>query len=145
MQDTIILQNIDALITNLHKENVTDAIISELKTKCSELQIVDLNDSEGYKKVENARLEVKRMRLVAEKICNVFVSEAHSIHKQRTAKRTEIISKFTDIENELAQKQKIIDDQLQKIKYAELEVEKLATQKKVDELLSFGIVKPEIH
>lgn len=132
--EVIVLSTNDALTTNLEKENITDVVIADLKTKYSNLKISGLEDKEGYKQVDKARLDVKQKRIIAEKICNVFVSEAHAIHKSRTAKRTEIVSQFTDIEDGLQKKLDVIDNELAKLKQIEDDKKKATTAKRISDL-----------
>lgn len=132
--EVIVLSTTDALVSNLEKENITEVVIADLKKKYSDLKITGLDDKEGYKAVDKARLDVKQKRIIAEKICNVFVSEAHAIHKSRTAKRTEIVSKFTEIEKQLESKQAVIDNEIARLKSIEDEKKKQITAKRIADL-----------
>jgi len=66
--EVIVLSTTDALVSNLEKENITDLVISDLKKKYSDLKIVGMDDKEGYKQVDKARLDVKQKRIVAIKL-----------------------------------------------------------------------------
>lgn len=134
----VVLSENKELQLNLEKENITDLVIVDLKNKYSGLKIAGIADKAGYLAVDEARKEVKRIRVAAEKIVKNETDKAFQAHKIAVADGKKVISRFTEIENSLAEKQKVIDDENERIKLAEKQRKEQIAQDRAKEMISLG-------
>lgn len=101
METTIVNLPKEKIENALVKQNVTDAVIKKLKESYLSLKINGVKDSKGYELVKNARLECKRIRVLAEKICKVGREDAIKEQKLWVTKQKEIAGKIKEIEDHL--------------------------------------------
>jgi hypothetical protein len=103
------------ITTELAKQNVTEAVIAQLKTDYLPLKINGIEDKDGYKKVHNARIICRDHRVLAEKICKKGREEAVKIQKDWIAKEKEVVAQISEVEQHLKKQEdaidKIIEDQ----------------------------------
>lgn len=138
VHDAVVLSENKELQTNLEKENITDKVILNLKTEYSGLKIVDVKDVAGYNAVDEARKNVKRIRVMAEKIVKTQTDKAYQAHKLAVADGKKVIARFTEIESELEAKQLVIDTEKKRIADELAEAERQRIQGRVDQLKAVG-------
>jgi hypothetical protein len=119
--------------TTLQKENVTENILSELKNKYQGLKINGLEDKEGYDAVHKARMECARLRGLTVKICKKGRERANDISKAWISEEKRVVSRIKEVEDVLAQEQKKIDDETERLKISAMEKEKARLQAIEDE------------
>ncbi len=100
----------------LVKQNITEQALMEMKQNFMTLKITDINDKEGYKKVDEARKLCKNTRILATKICKKGREAAVAEQKAWIAKEKEVVEQISKIEEHLEEQVKLIDDEKAKIK-----------------------------
>jgi hypothetical protein len=105
--------------------SVTDAEIARMK-EYKALTIVDINDKTGYNVVDLRRKEVKKTRTALAKYAEEKRSPAKAYIDKIKAEEKRIIAELEDIEADLEAKQKVINDEKERIR---VEDEKRAAEK----------------
>lgn len=100
----------DIITTELGKYNITEQALLTMETEYKALTINGVSDREGYDLVNKARISCKNTRVLTTKLCKEGRDEAIKIQKSWINKEKEIVGRIEVVENELAAKQKIIDD-----------------------------------
>jgi len=121
----------------LAKVNVSDKLIAELRTRL-DLTITDVNDKKGYQAVDAARKECKQWRVLVTNTCKLGREEAVRIQKEWIAKEKEIGGQIEAIEDELAARTKVIDDEKARIAAEELQRRNELIKSRVDQLIKSG-------
>ena len=104
------------ITTELAKENVTEAVIANLKKQYLPLKINGINDVDGYKKVHDARMICRNTRTLAEKICKKGREDAVKEQKMWIAKEKEVVAQVSEIEQHLKKQEDVIDQEKEAIK-----------------------------
>jgi len=104
------------ITTELAKQNVTEAVIAKLKTDYLPLKINGIDDTEGYKKVHDARIVCRDHRTLAERICKAGREDAVKEQKAWIAKEKEVVALISEVEQHLKKQEDAIDDQKEAIK-----------------------------
>jgi hypothetical protein len=104
------------ITTELAKQNVTEAVIAQLKKDFLPLKINGIDDKEGYKKVHDARIVCRDHRTLTEKICKKGREDAVKIQKDWIAKEKEVVAQISEIEQYLKKQEDAIDEQKEAIK-----------------------------
>lgn len=107
------------------KLTVTDIEISRMKAYKA-LTIVDINDKTGYNVVDLRRKEVKKTRTGVVKFAKDLKGPAKNYIDKIGAEEKRIIAELEDIEADLEAKQKVIDDEKERIR---IEEDKRAAEK----------------
>jgi Ni,Fe-hydrogenase maturation factor len=105
--------------------SVTDVEIARMK-QYKALTIVDINDKTGYNVVDLRRKEVKKTRTALAKYAEEKRSPAKAYIDKVKAEEKRIIAELEDIEADLEAKQKVINDEKERIR---IEDEKRAAEK----------------
>lgn len=124
----------------LAKENVTALVISELKEKYLPLTIQGIDDKEGYRKVKEARIECKNLRILAEKITKKGREKAIAEQKAWIAKEKEVVNEISSVEDYLQSQQDAIDNELERLKEEERAKENAWIQERIDKLAQYNVV-----
>jgi len=122
MEQTEIIEiSLDKKIEHqLVKNNVTDAVIAELKSKYGSLKLVSITDKESYLELKGAAKDCSKLRNLAAKICKEGREDAIAIQKKWVAKEKEVIAEIKSVEDPL-------DAEIARF---DAEVERLATEEK---------------
>lgn len=105
---------------DIEKFNPTKAEITDLVSKYSALEIKGVDDRAGYALVDNARKELKKVRINIEKTGKSLRAEALAFQKAVIEKEKELVGMVEPTEIELQDKQNQIDLEKEKIKRKEL-------------------------
>ena len=106
----------NTITTELAKENVTEAVIANLKKQYLPLKINGIDDVEGYKKVHEARIVCRDTRTLAERICKKGREAAIKEQKLWIAKEKEVVTQVSEVEQHLKKQEDAIDEQKEAIK-----------------------------
>lgn len=85
----------------LVKHNVTEAVIHGLKEKYGELRLKAIDDKESYLEVCEARKEVRKYGILAEKICKAGREKANREQKLWLGKQAEVLGKIAEVQDPL--------------------------------------------
>lgn len=122
----------------LQRFNITDAAIATLSDQYMVLTIEDLADKDGYKKVHEARMDVKNRRIAVQKTGKELREEAIKYQKTIIAEEKRIISLLAPIEAHLTAEETKIDDEKAAIKAAEEKLLAERLQARVDRVCAMG-------
>lgn len=117
---------------NIEKFNPTKSEIIKVVKEASLLVIEGVKDTVGYKKVHEARMELKNMRVKIQKTGKELRSEAIAFQKAVIEKEKEFVSMIEPVESELQAKQNAIDGEKEKAKRIELLPERQFKMKAVE-------------
>ena len=70
-----------SITTQLTKANVTDQVIAALKEKYGGMKLKAIDDKESYLLIKEARKEVRKVGIIAEKICEKGREDAVKIQR----------------------------------------------------------------
>lgn len=101
MSEVVILPLEQQIENELQRENVTDKVINELKSKYNGLKLAHLEDKETYLEIKEAKKEVAKWRILAQKICKSGREDAIKIQKLWVEKEKEVVGKIAEIEDPL--------------------------------------------
>ena len=124
----------------LQKFNVTDAAIAELSTRYMGLTIKDIEDKEGYKKVHEARMDVKGRRVSVQKTGEELRADAVKFQKTVIDEQKRIIGLLAPIEAHLDEEETRIDNEKAAIKAAEEKLLAVKIQERVDRICAYGAI-----
>lgn len=122
----------------LIKGNITEAVIAELKEKYLPLTINGQEDKEGFLAVQEARKEVKRIRILAERICKKGREQALLEQKLWVTKEKEVVAKFSEVEDYLEKQEKDWEKERDRIKAEKKKKQDEAFILRQAELTKFG-------
>jgi len=106
----------NTITTELAKENVTEAVIANLKKQYLPLKINGIDDVGGYKKVHDARMVCRNTRTLAEKICKAGREDAVKEQKAWITKEKEVVALISEVEQHLKKQEDAIDQEKEAIK-----------------------------
>lgn len=95
------------LVTN----NVTDAVINALAEKYGNLKLSSLDSKEDYLEIKSARLEVRRIGILCEKLCKKGREDAIAIQKKWLNKEAQILDKIAVTQDKLDAEMKRFEDE----------------------------------
>lgn len=122
----------DVISQELTKHNVTEALLKQMEENFLPLVINGIEDKDGYKVVDEARKQCKNTRIITVDICISGREEALRIQRDWISKEKEIVGRIRTVEDNLAAKQKVIDDERDAIKHAkEIEEQKRLQERSV--------------
>lgn len=122
----------------LKKFNVTDSALAELHEKFMPLAINGVDDKTSYLAVDCARKTVKGLRVDVEKKRKELKEESLSFGRAVDQEARRITEKLLVIEQSLAEKQKIIDDEKDAIAEKKRKEKADIMQKRIDKLNAVG-------
>ncbi len=135
--ETTEIQEVSVIETALAKANLTKQIIAKLKADYTGLKINGLDDKEGFKKVEDARKDVKAHRVLGVKICKAGREEAIQIQKDWITAEKDLVAQLDEIETPLENESNRIKEEEKKILFEAAQKAKLPIRK--EKLLSIEI------
>ena len=104
------------ITTELVKNNVTDAVLKNIKTKYLPLKINGIDDKEGYDTVHKARIVCRDLRVLTEKLCKKGREDATKIQKAWIQKEKEVVAEISEVEQHLKKQEDAIDAEKEAIK-----------------------------
>lgn len=93
------VKEVSVIETALVKANVTQQIISKLKTDYMSLKINGIEDKEGFKKMDAGRKEAKKLRCLAVNICEEGRENAVKVQRDWLAKQKEVVKDISEVED----------------------------------------------
>ena len=130
----------ETLGKELQRFNITDAAIAELSTRYMGLTIKDIEDKEGYKKVHEARMDVKGRRVSVQKTGEELRADAVKFQKTVIDEQKRIIGLLAPIEAHLDEEETRIDNEKAAIKAAEEKLLAVKIQERVDRICAYGAI-----
>lgn len=95
--------------TELVKASITDQVISKMKEDFMPLKVKDVYDKVGFEAVTTARKEVKKFRVLVEKVLKVVRQPATDFQKAVIAKEKDIVSRISEVEDYLISQEDIFN------------------------------------
>ena len=127
-----------AIDKELTKYNITDAAIATLKQNYMQLMVKGIEDKDGFKKVHEARMDIVKRRTSVEKTRKDLKADSLEYGRRVDAEAKRITGLLQPIEDHLAEQEKIVTDELARIK-AQKEAEEAARiRARVNRLFEFG-------
>ena len=118
------------ITTELVKNNVTDAVLKNIKTKYLPLKINGIEDKEGYDTVHKARIVCRDLRVLTEKLCKKGREDATKIQKAWIQKEKEVVAEISEVEQYLKKQEDAVDAEKEAIKIRQERLLKLPGRKK---------------
>ncbi len=125
MSQTNELQVIDPIETSLVKQSEIGDMLIKLPTY-KEMVVNGIDDKLGYKAADEARKEIKKVRVLTSKIAECGRQEAVRIQKAWIAKEKEINSQFEEVEAHLQAETDKVDAEKERIRQ---EAERVAQER----------------
>jgi hypothetical protein len=129
----------------LKKFNVTDSAIAELSMQYMPLVINGIDDKEGLKAVNAARKIVKGYRIDVDKRRKELNADALEYQRRINGEAKRITALLEPIETHLANEEKKIEDELERIKREKEAVEAARYQERVKKLTGLKFMFDGIH
>lgn len=129
---------IDNITTALTKANVTEQILTELKTYKG-LVINGIDDKKGYEEVYKARQRCKNTRVIAVKICKKGREEAIAEQRRWIDKEKEVTGQIEEVEAYLQDQENKVDQEKERLKQEAIQKEKQRIQGRVYAMLDLGM------
>jgi septal ring factor EnvC (AmiA/AmiB activator) len=118
--------------------------ISELSAEYMPLRVNGLDDAKGLKIVHAARMEVKNLRVSVEKRRKELKDESVKYGRQVDAAAKALTDLLAPIEDHLQAEEDAVENEKARIKAAAEEAKRLKLQKRLEDMLAYGIVfKPD--
>lgn len=101
--------NPEIIETELVKANLTDQVISKMRSDYMGLVVKDRSDKPGFEAVSTARKEAKKFRVSVEKFLKALRAPATDFQKAVVAKEKEIVAKIDEIEAYLTSQEEVFN------------------------------------
>ncbi|UXO94082.1 hypothetical protein Pan5_40 [Pseudanabaena phage Pan5] len=124
--------------TGVVKMNVTDTEIAKMKAEFLPLAINGIDDKAGFKRVYDARQEVKRTRVSLTKYAKGLREDAQEWVKRVIAEEKRVVGELTIIEDHLQSEEDKIEAEKARIKAEEEAKEAKRIQDRIDALAAYG-------
>lgn len=118
----------------------TKAELQKMATEYKDLTIKGIDDKEGFKKVHEAEMILKKTRVTISKTRKAFTDPKNAEIKQAIELEKEMLSIISPIEENLKNQKKAIEAEKERIKEEEAAKKREALQKRVDELAKYDFV-----
>lgn len=122
----------------LVKNNVTDAVINSLVAKYGSMKLRSIDDKENYLEIKEARKDVRKVGILAERICKAGREDAVRVQKLWLSKEKEVLNKIGVVQDKLDAEIKSFDDEVQRKEDVEKKRQEEAFIKRQSELLKYG-------
>ena len=122
------------IATQLTKFSISDSAIARLNEDFNQLNIVNVEDIEGYKRVRAARIEIKGYRVEVEKKRKELNEDALKFQRAINSEAKRITALLEPIESTLEAKEKAHEAEKERIKKEEEEKQKRIFQERVKKL-----------
>ena len=129
----------DVITEALAKQNITESLLKEMEAMADSLEIEGLTDKDGYAKVDKFRISVKNTRGLAVKLCKSGRAEHIRLQKAWVEKENYYEDRFKAVEEKLAEKQRVIDEEKDKIKLEKERVELARLSDRTAKMVSLGM------
>ena len=129
----------------LQKNNVTDAVIAQLKEKFGNVSLKDVGDKESFLEVKEARKTVRSVGIVVERLCKKGREDAIAIQRKWLSKEREILEKIAEVQDPLDADIKRFEDEQERL---ELEKKKKQEERYINRqslLLKMGAQYQDGH
>lgn len=130
----------DTITQELIKHNLTEAILLELEKSAEGLEISGIEDKVNYEAVNKLRIAAKNTRVLTTKVCKQLREDSIAYQKEVIKVEKEVTQRIEIVEDSLASKQKIIDDQKDKIKIEKERIELARLSDRTARLTSYGMI-----
>lgn len=100
--------------TTLVKHNVTEAVIATLKEKYGGLKLRFIDDKENYLIIKESRGIVRKVGILAERLCEEGRADAVKVQRLWIAKQKEVLSKIAEVQDPLDAEIKTFDDEVKR-------------------------------
>jgi len=120
------------------KYDVAIATINKLREEASELTIVNMGDTTGYKMVHAKRMEARGLRLKVEERRKGYKSKILEYGRLVDGEANKIKSLLSDIESDLQSKQDVVDEAKKVAKEEKERLKRERVQQRTTELMSLG-------
>lgn len=127
-----------AISNELQKYNITDAAISQLRDKYLALVVKDCADKKGYERVHEARMDIVKRRTSVEKTRKDLKAESLEYGRRVDAEAKRITALLEPIEAHLTDQEKIVTDELARLKAEKEAAEAARIQARVNRLYDCG-------
>lgn len=117
------------ITTELVKNNVTDAVLKNIKIKYLPLKINGIDDKEGYDTVHKARIVCRDLRVLTEKLCKKGREDATKIQKAWIQKEKEVVAEISEVEQHLKKQEDAVDAEKEAIKIRQERLLKLPVRR----------------
>ena len=121
------------------KFNLADAAIAQMKEEASKIEIKGIEDKSGYKVAKEFLSKVKKTRTSVEAKRKDLKSEYLEIGRGIDGEAKRLTDSILEVENPLAEKIKIIDDEIQAEKERKEKEAEEKLKARVEELISIGL------
>lgn len=130
---------VDTINQELEKRNITEEALQMMEEEFPKLIINDVNDKTGYKEVTDAQTMCRNTRLLTVKVCKDGRAELIRLQKENIKKENSIVDRVVVVEEILAAKRKLIDDEKDRIKNEKDTLEQSRLQERAVKLIEYGM------
>lgn len=124
--------------TALVKQNVTQAVIDNMKKEYGGLKLKSIDDKEGYLEIKEAKKNVRKVGILVEKICKKGREDAIAIQKKWLSKESEILGKINEVQEPLEKEMKKYEDEELRKEQEEIQRKENAYMQRQSSLLKLG-------
>lgn len=135
---TEVLEQPNIIETQLHKQNITEAVIAKLKADYLPLKINGVEDKVGYKTVYEARKNCKTLRVMASKVCKDGREDAVRVQKEWITAEKNVTGQISQVEDHLEGELSRIDTEKENIRLEAERIEKERLQYRIYQLTENG-------
>lgn len=129
----------DVITQELVKANITEAILADMESTFSTLEIDGVSDKQGYENMNKFRIACKNTRILTVDICEKGREKAIAEQKAWIANQKRIVDRIKALEDGAAAKQKVIDDIREEEKRKKSEAEQIILQERAVNLVKMGM------
>lgn len=129
----------------LQKENVTDKVIAALKEKYGGLRLRNVEDKEMFLEISASRKEVRKIGILAERICEEGRSDAIKIQRLWLAKQKEVLGKIAEVQDPLDAEIKKYEDEIERKELEETRKKENAFAARQSQLIKMGATYLDGH
>lgn len=122
----------------VQEQNLTETVIANLKQEYGELAITGQEDKAGYLRVQEARKNVKAIRVAAEKVFEKGREEAKLVVKKWIDKEKEVVGLLEAIEKPLYKMEKDYEEERDRIKAERVRAIELQGIGRIRDMTKFG-------
>lgn len=134
-----VVEEINTSISNeLTNGNITDLVINELHERYGSLTINGQSDKKGYLEVQEARKDVKRVRVLIKKICEKGREQANAEAAMWIAKQKELIGRVSPLEESLEKQETDWEAEKERLEAERKQLLEERYTGRIQELTGFG-------
>lgn len=125
--------------SELQKFDFTEAAIAKLKEEYLPLKITDVNDKDGYKKVSEARKDIKKKRSSIENRRKELVEDSVKLQKAVNGRAKSLTALLLEIETPLEDQENWYEKEKERIDLEKERLEQEKIQSRINQLFSLGL------